>query len=333
MNGTEGLNFNFIPDLDTPLDNITPRDFVSDLEEVDGLEDTNKSTEESPVKILAQYAKEKGLVNYNDEEFEDSEEFLNSLFNKSKQDAIMNEISSYKDSLPEKLKYLINSYEEGVPFHELLESEQRSSLFSTITDEHLEDESYQKDILSSFLSYQGFTDEEIENKLKQYNSAGLLKDEAKTALGKLKQIEVRNQQTMIEKAKTEKQSEINKYQEQLKNIENSILNMKEVLPGIELSDENKKAMIDMFTKPVDKVNGKPINKIQQLQMKDPNFMYKVAYAAMTNWDFAKKSESQALSKVKQQINSLSDEKSSLKLDAWRKGLKALESKHNIFKKQ
>ena len=179
-------------------------------DQVDGGE--NKNTQESIVKILASALKEKGVIDYSDEEFKDEDDFIPEVVGKS----ITKGVQEYKDNLPEEIKTLINNYEDGVPLAQLLESEQRIFEISSIQPEKIkEDSRLQEDIVASYMANTGWTQSEIDERVKELQDAGLMEKEALRSHTKLVQIEKDHKQNMVLEAGKKKQEQREREVEQL----------------------------------------------------------------------------------------------------------------------
>ena len=235
--------------------------------QVDGGE--NKNTQESIVKILASALKEKGVIDYSDEEFKDEDDFIPEVVGKS----ITKGVQEYKDNLPEEIKTLINNYEDGVPLAQLLESEQRIFEISSIQPEKIkEDSRLQEDIVASYMANTGWTQSEIDEKVKDLQDAGLMEKEALRAHTKLVQIEKDHKQNMVLEAGKKKQEQREREVEQLNKIKSTINSKTEFFQGIPTNDIEKKSVFEAITKR-DKF-GK--NEISQLLSNEDTYI-KVAY--------------------------------------------------------
>ena len=124
-----------------------PNEEELELEE-ESQEAAGEEPETSVVQGIAEWAKAKGLFDYKDEEFEDSEDFLEKkLIEKSKS---YNE--EWKESLPPAIKELINNYEEGVPLDEIIYSKSREIEYSQIDEKTLEErEDLHKKLIADWL--------------------------------------------------------------------------------------------------------------------------------------------------------------------------------------
>jgi hypothetical protein len=52
----------------------------------------------------------------------------------------------------------------------------------------MDDETNQKNVISELLRYNGYTDEQIKNKIERYEDADMLEEESEDALSRLKTI-------------------------------------------------------------------------------------------------------------------------------------------------
>ena len=249
-------------------------------------EDESKSEViESPLKEFAKMLGEKGIIDFTDEDFEDNDDYIIKKTN----DRISAGIEEYKASIPDEIKYLIENYEEGVPVGKLIANLVKDSNYSDITVDKLEEnEGMQKKILTELLEYNGDSNEEITEKLDDYESSGILFKESKRALNKLNTIREATKAREIEDAKQEKKQREDNYKAWLNNLNTTISKKTEILPGLTLSDNDKKKIFDSITKPIGKdANGNFINAVQKARMDDPDFDLKVAYfATIKNWDIS-----------------------------------------------
>ena len=178
---------------------------TADLDEEDSEGNGGVAEESSVISAVAEWAKSKGIFDYEADQFEDSEDWLeNKLIEKSKSYA-----DEWKDSLPPIIKEVINNYEEGVPLDELIYSKSREMEYNAVDEEDLgKSDALQKKLVSDWLYTQEFSDEEIDSKLKKYEDALILEDEAKTALKKLKAYEAKYQEQLKYDTERKKMAEI-----------------------------------------------------------------------------------------------------------------------------
>lgn len=244
-----------------------------ETEEVEQSEPETKVEAGSVIKEIASFLKEKGVVEFTDEEFQDQDDFIPEIVNKAITKGKEAGINDYKESLPEEIKNLINNYEDGVPLGQLLEVEQRVFEVSSIEPERIKESSrLQEEIISAYMSNTGWNQTEIDERVKELQDANLMEKEALRSHTKLVQIEKENKQQLIKEAQQKKIENQTKQREQIDNLKKSINDKKEFFTGIPTNDIEKRDVFNAITK-VDK-NGR--NEITQM-LSDPETYIKVAY--------------------------------------------------------
>jgi hypothetical protein len=261
--------------------------------------DAGTNEESSVVQAVAEWAKAKGIFDYEADQFEDSEEWLeNKLVEKSKVYA-----DEWKESLPPIIKEVINNYEEGVPLDELIYSKSREMEYNAVEEEELgKSDGLQKKLVADWLYTQDFSDDEIESKIKKYEDALILEDEAKTALKKLKAYEAKYQEQLKVDTERKKMAAQDQYNQMLKQIETDIMSSEEIIPGIQLSKEEKKKVYDAYTK---QDSSRKTQLMKALET-DPQAWYKITqFMVLMNGnlkDVEKKLTTKATKKVKETVN-------------------------------
>ena len=271
----------------------TSYDADEDSEEQVNTEDS------SVVAAVAEWAKAKGIFDYEPDQFEDSEDWLeNKLIEKSKSYA-----EEWKESLPPVIKEVINNYEEGVPLDELIYSKSREMEYHSVDEEDLgKSDGLQKKLVADWLYTQDFNDEEIEAKIKKYEDALILEDEAKTALKKLKVYEAKYQEQLKYETERKKMAAQENYNQMLKQIESDIMASDEIIPGIQLSKEEKKKVYEAYTKQ----DSSRKTQLMKALESDPQAWYKITqFMVLMNGnlkDVEKKLTTKAAKKVKETVN-------------------------------
>lgn len=234
----------------------------------------------NPINVFASMLAESGLIEYNESEEYDETKLVEAFENK-----VVQEVESYKDSLPEVIKDLINNYEEGVPLADLIGKQSKIQEYENLdVDQIEENENLQKQLIRDLLSKTGFDKDEIEERLSDYEDAGILEKEAKRSLNKLISLETKEKESFVESQKQEAKLREQRYTEYINNIKSTIDKSEEFIPGLKVNKDDKKKLIEGIFK-TDK-DGK--NAIVKARETDPNFDLKVAYAALVlNWDFSK----------------------------------------------
>lgn len=281
--------------------NIEDEDDSSNLDEDDSNPEGNKGS--SIYKTLSELLKEEGIV---EDTFEDKE----ALFTYFKTVAD-NNVQEWKDSLPSEIADLINNYEEGVPFDELLQIKSTQIKLDSITDDKLEDNlDLQKNLVKNFYKEKGFTEAKIEKMVSKALELDELEEEAKEALAELKAIESKKLESLKAEQKRQELENQKAYTESINKINSTINEVKEIIPGVKIDEKTKKELFNMITKPAEVRGDQPISQVMLLREKNPiDFELKLNYYAKLglfdeNPKFdviMKKSETKVLNKLEKQL--------------------------------
>lgn len=312
------------PSKEKPVEAETP-----EYDDEDSEGNAGTAEESSVVSAVAEWAKSKGIFDYEPDQFEDSEDWLESkLVEKSRSYA-----EEWKESLPPIIKEVINNYEEGVPLDELIYSKSREMEYNAVDEEELgKSDALQKKLVSDWLYTQEFSDEEIDAKLKKYEDALILEDEAKTALKKLKAYESKYQEQLKYDTERKKAMAQEQYNQMLKQIESDIMSSDEIIPGIQLSKEEKKKVYDAYTKQ----DSSRKTQLMKALESDPQAWYKITqFMVLMNGnlkDVEKKLTTKATKKVKETVNTYKETPGLNKLTS-PSALKAMKKAIEKVKKQ
>lgn len=277
------------------------------VESTDDTEDSEKVTTESKdstiYKTLSEFLKEEGIV---DEVFEDKD----SLFNYFKSVA-ENEIKEWRSNLPQEITTIIENYEQGVPFDELLNITSNQIRLDSIDEEVLSDNlELQKNLVRNYYLNKGFNESKIEKMISKSLELDELEEEATEALSELKELEAERLEELKERTKQEQEEQRLAYEQTINNLNNTIKETKEIIPGIKLDDKAKKDLFNMITKPATQKDGVNYSQVMLLREKDPiGFEVKLNYYAKLGlfdenpkFDLiTKKSETKALNKLEKQL--------------------------------
>ena len=255
---------------------------VLEQNSIEPIETSGNQTEskKSPVELLAQFLRDKKLINYEDKDFQDEDNFLSDQLKKSKD----NEVQEYKESLPDAIKFLIENYEDGVPLGALLQKEQAEFEYSTIDKDKIKDSpALQQSLITDYLTKIGWTKNEIIEQLKEFEDAGILEKNAIRDLNKLIQIESDEKQSLIQQSKVKKQDQEKLRAKQIKDLQDTINNTKEFIENIPVTDNEKKIVFDSIVKQ-DRYGR---NKVDEFLSDSKNYI-KLAYiASILKGDFSK----------------------------------------------
>ena len=235
---------------------------------------------ESALRVFAEMQRDKGLIDFNDEEFQEDDEWLLNRVS----DTIESKVNEYKDSIPPEIKYLLDNYEAGVPLGNLLEMQNQEQVYESISVENLEkSDALQRNVVRDLLVKTGWSEERANKKIQRYEDAGVLHEEAEEALSSLVEMQKREKEQFVENKKREQQQKIEAHEKWLVDLKDHISKKEEILPGFKLSPRDK----DNLYKGITKLDRQGKNEIMRLREKDPEFDLKIAYlATVLKWDFS-----------------------------------------------
>lgn len=152
-----------------------------------------------------------------------------------------NSVPKYADDRIAKLDEYVKN---GGKFEDFYAKQQESLSFENLD---LENESNQKSVIRELLKYNGYTDEQINNKISRYEDADMLYDESEDALERLKFI----RQQEIEDSRKQ-QEELAKQQEEqskqfFQNVSQDISSL-DSIRGISIPKEDRAALYDYIFK-------------------------------------------------------------------------------------
>ena len=265
------------------VEDETPEPQTENKEEsVSEASETSEEEEEdaNPLRVFAEMQREKGLINYNDDEFEDNEDWL---LNKVSE-TVNSKVEEYKENMPSELRYLLENYEEGVPLTNLLNMQSQEQAYESISTEALEKSpSLQKNLVKDLLLKSGWSEERANKKLQRYEDTGVLFEEAEEALSSLVDIQKQQKEHYVQQQKDEQQQRIQAHEQWLTDLKGHIGKKEEILPGFKLSPKDK----DNLYKGITKLDKSGKNEIMRMREKDPEFDLKIAYlATVLKWDFS-----------------------------------------------
>ena len=265
-------------DLETLEEETEEESEETEEEEKPSSKDSEKKPSSSPFTPYAKLLKEEGILpNLNMEEFDGTADGLKT--------AMINEIveavEMYKETLPSRVKDLINNYEEGVPLEELLKIDKEEIQALSLDEEKIkEDVSLQKETVRNYLKKTSkFSDKKIENQIQYYEDSGELEEEALTAAGELKELLKTEKTQVVEQAKQKEKDLQDKAKQDLANLNKRIQESTEIIPGLKLNDKIKSELVKSMTTPAGKdKNGNPVNRIVAARMENPmEFEIKLHY--------------------------------------------------------
>lgn len=275
---------------------------TTEVEEVVTSKTTDAKVKEDPFKVFGEIAADKGLIDFNEEDFnkaEDKEEYLfNSVATK-----IADGIEDYKSrTFDDDIKTLIELREQGIPLWKALEADKEIAEYDSLKPEDIKnDESLQKSLLRDLFSAKGYDKDNIDKRIKRLETSGILVEEAEEAHTELLKIVKSQKEQMIQDEKKKALDNERNYNERVDALKKAIKDTQEILPGIRLTPEQRK-QVETGILSVDKNNQ---NKIAQVKKSNPNFDLQVAViATVFNGDFKAYAEALDRSAITKSVKKL-----------------------------
>jgi hypothetical protein len=331
----EELETDSKPSTDNEEDDEEKKDTSSKKsDETETESDENESDSDNEyAKLISAMLKEKGFI---EDEVEDFSKLADAFETKFE-----NKINEYKEDLPDVIKELLDNYEDGIPLDELIDIKSEQIRLENITDEVLEDDpSIQKHLITAFYKAKGFSETKIEKLIKKAEDLDELVDEAKDALGELKEIEAEKEVKLKQETKRREAIQKAEYEKTINNLNKSITETKEILPGVKLSEKDQKELFKMITTPAEVRGNQVYTQAMIKREEDPlgfevklNYYIKMGlFDSTPKMDFlTKKIETKTVSKFEKQIAELAEKnfnKGTVKAQSKSDVLKALEEKFN-----
>ena len=148
-----------------------------------------------------------------------------------------NSVPQYAD---ERIQQLDEYVKNGGKFEDFYGKQQQSISYDNID---MEDEDNQKAVVSELLRYNGYTDDQIKNKISRYEDADMLEEESADALDMLKQIK----QHELEMAQQQQAAYLQQQEEQSRQFYNDCMNQIKSLSsirGIQIPKEDRPKLAD-----------------------------------------------------------------------------------------
>ena len=208
-----------------------------------------------------------------------------------------NSVPQYAD---ERIQQLDEYVKNGGKFEDFYGKQQQSISYDNID---MEDEDNQKAVVSELLRYNGYTDDQIKNKISRYEDADMLEEESADALDMLKQIK----QHELEMAQQQQAAYLQQQEEQSKQFYNDCMNQIKSLSsiiGVQIPKEDRAKLADYIFN----VNQDGVSKFQRDYNNKDNFINNLittAYITMKGDSFVstakRDGESSATEKLRKML--------------------------------
>ena len=197
--------------------------------------------------------------------------------------SIQEGVEEYKSTLGEKAKEFIESLEEGVPFEAMADNYTLEERYGSIDAKGLEsDEDLQAQIYSDFLTLKGFSDPKIKKMVDMSREKETLLEDSVDGLKEIQVTIAAEREELRKAAVQEKKDREARAAKTSETIQATVKATKEIFPGVDVTEDEKKELIKMLTVPVQFTNkeGKkvPMSAAMAVRAKDPiAFELKLAY--------------------------------------------------------
>jgi len=259
------------------------------------------SEEVSQLGVLANYLKEEGVIDFEDEEFEDTEDGIKSLI----ENEIKKGINKYKEDLPSLAQEFIEYIDKGGDPQNFVKATSDVD-FSRIENKMIEGkENLQKQLVAELMRREGFSQDEILSDIQDFVDGGLIEKRATRALSKLKAMQANQRKELLksqEEASKAKEAEYNNFLTSLKDD----IDSREEIAGFSVSKKVKKDFYDYITKP-DRKTGK--TRLVMDSEADQDSQLKMAWLYYNKFDFSKiekKARTKATSSLKASLERASN---------------------------
>jgi|GEM_PF-6765230 len=251
-----------------------------DIEPVLDPEPEPEPEPESAFKIFAELLRNQGSISEIPEDFEETDEGINTLIEKE----VEARKQTWVESLPEEVKYFVSNWKKGVPLVDLLGAEAAIESYEAINADAIkEDETLQKSLIQDYWRKQGWNEKEISEELEENETSGTLETKAKRYHNKLIQGEKADRDILVKQETEAEEARERNARARIESFKESLRGKKEVL-GMDLTDKDRKTIFDGITK-FDKDRK---NAMMKFREKNPDFDYAMSYIALVlNGDFEK----------------------------------------------
>tara|TARA_R110002020_G_scaffold421533_1_gene630620 strand:- start:586 stop:1770 length:1185 start_codon:yes stop_codon:yes gene_type:complete len=245
----------------------TQEEAVSDDEEV------------SQIGVLAKHLKNEGVIDFDEEDFEDSEDGLAKVVKTQ----IEKGVTDYKDNLDPVAQQFLDFIEDGGdPQH--FTKAYATVDFSRIDSANLKGKSdLQKQIVAELMRREGYNREEIIDEIQDLLNGKVLTGRATRSLRKLQGIQKKERSELLETQKQQATIKQEKQETFLTELRENI-DGKEEIAGFPISKKQKKSFYDYITRP-DRKTGK--TKLVMDSEADKDSQLKMAWLYFNDFNFEK----------------------------------------------
>lgn len=267
---------------------ITEVEDTTVIEEVDETKNTN---------LFKEFTKtlfDKGVVDFDDsdEDFEESEEGITKIVDKT----VQNRINKWVDELPDEYTKFLEFVQNGGKPKDFLDIYYGSHSWEGFS---IESEANQKVVIAESLRLSGDTEEDINDMITEWAENGTLEKRAKSALPKVQKHETASKQHIVEITKQKADKEKKEQKEYWDNFKKELYS-KEELKGFKLTPKLKDKIWDHLTS-IDKRTGKTAYQMKMETDKEASLLF--ALQSANDFDLSKL-EKQVTTKVSKNFSDM-----------------------------
>jgi len=267
-------------------------------------EELSTESEESEVSqlgVIANFLKEEGIVDFDEEEFDDSEEGFQTLI----QNEIKKGIEKYKTDLDPLAQEFIQYVDKGGDPQKFVKATSDVD-FSKIDVKMIEGkENLQKQLVAELMRREGFDQTEISSDIQDFIDGGLIAKRANRALSKLKQIQTKDRQNLLREQEDKSKEAEENHKTFLTSLREDI-DTREEIAGFDISKKVKKDFYNYITE-VDRKTGK--TRLVSDSEADKDSQLKMAWLYYNKFNFSKiekKARTKATSSLKANLERASN---------------------------
>jgi len=267
-------------------------------------EELSTESEESEVSqlgVIANFLKEEGIVDFDEEEFDDSEEGFQTLI----QNEIKKGIEKYKTDLDPLAQEFIQYVDKGGDPQKFVKATSDVD-FSKIDVKMIEGkENLQKQLVAELMRREGFDQTEISSDIQDFIDGGLIAKRANRALSKLKQMQTKDRQNLLREQEDKSKEAEENHKTFLTSLREDI-DTREEIAGFDISKKVKKDFYNYITE-VDRKTGK--TRLVSDSEADKDSQLKMAWLYYNKFNFSKiekKARTKATSSLKANLERASN---------------------------
>tara|TARA_R110002012_G_scaffold37023_4_gene104119 strand:- start:15864 stop:17078 length:1215 start_codon:yes stop_codon:yes gene_type:complete len=257
------------------------------------LAEDSETDEVSQIGVVANFLKEEGIVDFDSEEFEDTEEG----FAKVIQNEITKGVEKYKEDLEPLAKEFLTYIEKGGDPSKFVKATSDVD-FSKIDVKMIDGkENLQKQLVAELMRKEGYNNDEIMADVQDFVDGGLIEKRAKRALNKLKDLQVKDRASLLANQEKEQETKKEEYNTFLSSLKDDIESRDEIA-GFTINKKSKKDFYNYITK-VDRKTGK--TRLVEDSEADQDSQLKMAWLYYNKFDFKqveKKARTKATSSLR-----------------------------------